>query len=183
MTENRFIAKSGKFKGLKDDLVAWRDLFLKGGEALLQEFSDHMRTEHDFFAKELDGGFTIRICIVASVTHLTDTQFWHYALKGLPAKSRFFLAFNRHCPEEILETIWIGDYYRKSGVRDQSAVARPAFFNNYKKALFIYARRPDLRDVVEPYVRRLYESSLVDEGISLLSEPVFYGCHNFRKPS
>jgi hypothetical protein len=54
---DEFRAKRGKFKGLNDEPDTWRDLYKKGGEDLLREYAQHMLTEHDFFAKEPDGGF------------------------------------------------------------------------------------------------------------------------------
>jgi len=46
---DKYLAKAGKFKGLKDCGVNWHDLYLKGGEDLLREFSAYMTTEYDIF--------------------------------------------------------------------------------------------------------------------------------------
>ena len=101
--EDKFTAKAGKFKGLKDCGITWHDLYLKGGEDLLREFSAYMSTQHDFFGSEQDNGFLKRLCIVATRLHLTEEQAWYFAFKRLPSSQRFFLAVNKHCPEAVIE--------------------------------------------------------------------------------
>ena len=162
----RFKAKRGKFKGLNDDPDTWRMLYKKGGEELLREYAEHMLTEHDFFAKRPDAGFMGRLCLVLESIWLSRDQFWYYAFERLSENDRYFLSGNKHCPEDLLETIWIGNYYSSyDGTPRPDAVACCAYFNNYRKALSIYARRPDLRYVLCKAMRAQYEYSLKREGI------------------
>jgi hypothetical protein len=166
----RYTAKSGKFKGLRDHGDTWRMLYKKGGEELLREYSKHMLTENGIAANRPDGGFMGRLCIVLESIWLSPEQFWYYALKRLSVQERYFLSGNKHCPEELLEAIWIGDYRAVDGSPEPDAVAACAYFNNYKKALSIYARRPDLRKILRPVLRELYEYSLRRQGIIPLED-------------
>jgi hypothetical protein len=176
-----YTAKKGKFKGLHDGLDTWVDLFHRGGESLLREFAGHMATEHDFFAKHDDAGFVRRLCAVVSSVRLTADQFWYYAFKRLNEPDRYFVAANRHCPEDLLEAIWIGNYVKVDGTPDPGGVAAVAFLSNHRKALSIYARRPDLRYVVEPFVRELYEFALTRKGIIPLEDNDVDGLKGVRK--
>ena len=177
----RFRAKRGKFKGLEDDGDTWRMLYKNGGEDLLREYSEHMLTEHDFFAKQSDAGFMSRLCIVLASIKLTPEQFWYFAFKKLSEPDRYFLCINKHCPEELIEALWIGDYYSGDGTSDPEAVAAGAYFNNYWKALSIYGRRPDLRTVVGKAMRGLYEYSLKREGITAVDDDSIDRGLNLRK--
>ncbi len=161
----RFTAKRGKFKGLNDDPNTWRALYKKGGEDLLREYSEHMLTEHDFFAKRPESGFIDRLCIVIGSIWLPPETFWYYAFKRFSEQDRYFLSGNKHCPEDLLEAIWIGNYCNVDGSPRPEAVASCAYFNNYKKALSIYARRPDLRKVLSKWLRDQYKYSLKREGL------------------
>ena len=162
---DEFRAKRGKFKGLNDDPDTWRDLYKKGGEDLLREYAVHMLTEHDFFAKEADGGFMSRLIIVISSIQLSPERYWYYAFKRFSEQERDLLAGNKYLPEELIEAIWIGDYHTVDGKPEPDSVAGWAYFNNYKKALSIYGRRPDLRKVLSKELREQYEYSLRREGI------------------
>jgi hypothetical protein len=162
---DEFRAKRGKFKGLNDEPDTWRDLYKKGGEDLLREYAEHMLTEHDFFAKEADGGFLSRLTIVVSTVWLSEEQFWYYAFKRVLERNRFILAGNKYVSEEFIEAIWIGNYLNADGTPYPDAAACCAYFNNYKKALSIYVRRPDLRRIVTKEMRVQFEYSLRREGI------------------
>ena len=161
----RFKAKSGKFNGLGDDGDTWRMLYKKGGEDLLREYSEHMLTEHDYFAKQADAGFMSRLTMVVASIWLRTEEFWYYAFKRFSEQDRYFISGNKHCPEDLLEAIWIGNYLDVDGNPRPEAVASCAYFNNYRKALSIYARRPDLRKVLSKGLRDQYEYSLRREGI------------------
>ena len=178
---DKYIARSGKFKGLKECGISWHDLYLKGGEDLLREFSAYMSTQHDFFGSEQDNGFMKRLCIVLTRLHLTEEQAWYFSFKRLPPTKRLFLAFNKHCPESVLEAIWFGDYYNVDGTPDPDAVSGCAFFNNYRKALAIYARRPDIRAKMSRGLRSLYDFSLSREGITPLGDERNYSGPDIRK--
>lgn len=169
----KYTAKRGKFRGLNDDPNTWRMLYKKGGEVLLREYADHMLTEHDFFAKRPDAGFMGRLCLVLESIWLSPEQFWYFAFKRLSEQNRYFLSGNKHCPEDILEAIWIGDYRHVDNSPDPSAVAVCAYFNNYRKALSIYARRPDLRYVLSKRMQIQYEYSLRREGIIPVQDKSF----------
>jgi len=161
----RFRAKRGKFKGLRDNGDTWRMLYKKGGEELLREFAEHMLTEHDYYSKHQDGGFMIRLTMVVQSIWLPPQRFWYYAFKKFSEQDRYFISGNKHCPEDLLEAIWIGNYLDVDGNPRPEAVASCAYFNNYRKALSIYARRPDLRHILSKFMRDLYEYSLRREGI------------------
>ena len=161
----RFRAKRGKFKGLEDDGDTWRMLYKNGGEDLLREYSEHMLTEHDYFAKQPDAGFMSRLTMVVASIWLRPEEFWYYAFKRFSEQDRYFLSGNKHCPEDLLEAIWIGNYRNMDGSPRPDAVASCAYFNNYRKALSIYARRPDLRKVLSKWLKDQYEYSLRREGI------------------
>ena len=64
---DKYIAKSGKFKGLKDCGVTWHDLYLKGGEDLLREFSAYMSNQHDLFGQESSEWFNKMPCAVGLI--------------------------------------------------------------------------------------------------------------------
>jgi len=177
----KFTAKRGRFKGLNDDLDTWRDLYTSGGEELLREYSEHMLTVHDFFAKKPDAGFMSRLCIVLTAIWLSPEQFWHFAFERLSERNRYFLCLNKHCPEDLIEAIWIGDYYCGDGTSDPDAVAAGAYFNNYRKALSIYAGRPDLRYVLDEALRKQYEFSLRYEGIVPIPDDVVNLGRDVRK--
>jgi hypothetical protein len=177
----RYTAKRGKFKGLLDEPETWRMLYKNGGEDLLREYAEHMQTEHDFFADRPDAGFKGRLCLVLESIWLSPEQFWHYAFKSLTERERYYLSGNKHCPENLLEAIWIGDYRHVDGSPKPYAVANCAYFNNYRKALSIYARRPELRVVVQKPMRDLYEYSLKYEGITLFDDHTIYRDLNMRK--
>jgi len=177
----RFTAKRGKFKGLKDDPDTWRALYKKGGEDLLREYAENMMTEHDFFAHRADAGLMDRLCLVLASIWMSPGQFWYFAFKKLSEPDRYFLCINKHCPEDLIEALWIGDYYSGDGTSDPEAVAAGAYFNNYKKALSIYARRPDLRAVVGKAMRSLYEYSLRREGIIPVPDDAVDFSLNLRK--
>ena len=162
---DRFRAKRGKFKGLRDNGDTWRALYKEGGEDLLREYSEHMLTEHDYFAEHPDAGFMSRLTMVVASIWLRPEQFWYYTFKRFSERDRHFLSGNKHCPEDLLEAIWIGGYYSGDGTPDPGAAAVCAYFNNYKKALSIYARRPDLRYVLSKSMRIQYEYSLRRESI------------------
>ncbi len=162
----RFRAKRGKFKGLRDNGDTWQMLYKNGGEELLREFAEHMLTEHDYYAKQHDGGFMSRLTMVVESIWLPPERFWYYAFKRFSEQDRYFLSGNKHCPEDLLESIWIGNYYSSyDGTPRPDAVACCAYFNNYRKALSIYARRPDLRYVLCKSMRAQYQYSLKREGI------------------
>jgi len=167
---DKYLAKTGKFKGLKDCGITWRDLYLNGGEDLLREFSAYMSNQHDLFGQESDYGFMRRLCIVVTRLHLTEEQAWYFASTRLPPSERCYLAYNKHGPESVLEDIWFGDYYNVDGSPDPEAVSGCAFFNNYRKALAIYARRPDIRAKMARGLRLLYDFSLSHEGITPLGD-------------
>ena len=158
-------AKSGKFNGLGDDGDTWKMLYKKGGEDLLREYSEHMLTEHDYFAKQTDAGFMSRLTIVVQSIWLPPERFWYYAFKRFSEQGRYFISGNKHCPEDLLEAIWVGNYLDVDGNPKPDAVAACAYFNNYWKALSIYARRPDLRYILRKCMRDQYEYSLRREGI------------------
>jgi hypothetical protein len=174
--KERYTAKRGKFKGLGDNGDTWRMLYKKGGEDFLREYSEHMLTEHDYFAKHPDAGFMSRLTMVVASIWLRPEQFWYYTFKRFSERDRHFLSGNKYCPEDLLEAIWIGDYFSGDGTPDPSAVAVCAYFNNYRKALSIYARRPDLRYVLSKPMRSQYEYSLKREGIfSIPDDSVDFG--------
>ncbi|MEI6398265.1 MAG: hypothetical protein WCO71_05810 [Pseudomonadota bacterium] len=177
----RFKAKSGKFNGLGDDGDTWRMLYKKGGEDLLREYSEHMLTEHDYFAKQADAGFMSRLTMVVQSIWLPPERFWYYAFKRFSEQDRYFISGNKHCPEDLLEAIWIGDYRHVDNTPDPSAVAVCAYFNNYRKALSIYARRPDLRYVLSKRMRIQYEYSLRREGIIPVPDNALDICLNLRQ--
>jgi hypothetical protein len=107
-----------------------------------------------------------RLCLVLESIWLSPEQFWYFAFKRLSENDRYFLSGNMHCPEDLLEAIWIGNYHcAYDGTPRPDAVACCAYFNNYRKALSIYARRPDLRNVLCKTMRTQYEYSLKREGI------------------
>ena len=178
---DKYIAKSGKFKGLKDCGDTWRDLYRKGGEDLLREYSAHMTTEHNYFRGEPDDGFMKRLCMVVTRIYLTEEEAWYFAFKRLPPSERCYLAFNKHCPEDLLEAIWFGDYLKLDGTPDPDAVAGHAYFNNYRKALSVYARRPDIRANSSRAVRKIYDYSLRYEGIVPLGDEQNYSVPDIEK--
>jgi len=180
----KFTAKRGKFKGLNDDPDTWRMLYKKGGEELLREYAEHMLTEHDFFAHRADSGLMDRLCLVLASIWMSPDQFWYFAFKKLSEPDRYFLCINKHCPEELIEALWIGDYYcTYDGTPNPDAVASGAYFSNYRKALSIYARRPDLRAVVGKAMRSLYEYSLKREGIIAVADDFVDLSTNIRMSS
>ena len=156
--------KLAGYLAMPDWPSTWAKIYKDGGMDLIREY-----------CKRLEPVGTVE----AIYEHRIVARYWIGAgqaadseaeiltiIDGTPVRYRPEILKNPLCTELIVEMLWVGDYVHNDDKPFPEFAAAVALFNHYYKALAIFLRRPDLRDLPE-YMLNLFMAGLDLEGMSI----------------
>jgi hypothetical protein len=154
--------KLGRYLAMPDCPATWAEIYKDGGMDLIGEYSKRLDPE-GADEKAYEHKVIERYWVGAGQAAESEEEILG-AINKMPERYRPRILSNPHCTERIIETLWVGSYVNDDGSPFPEFAAVIAFFMHNKKALAIFARRKDLRDLPE-YLVNLFLSGCARDGL------------------
>lgn len=146
-----------EFSNHKDSRETWAEIYRKGGEPLLRQWSKSAFAQSRQWVEEegLEFHHGLRLFQALTIVGAPDDEVIPF-LQIIPFNFRPYLLHNPNCGLQLIEILWHGPYKLLDGSEISDSGAMNAFVHHYDLAMHVFRTRPDLVQKLSPFVYDLF---------------------------